>query len=116
MAATNEQVQEWVNQRMRVRCEQLRALFVLMEDDKATIDDIYANVSDGGSTFADNHPANPPHLVTKQDILGYNTFITMILKLKTGGLTTAEAADANAQWPIIIDSCVRSLNLVVPAG
>ena len=42
--ATNEQVQAFVNERVRVRAEQIRALVLAMEDDKAVIDDIYAAI------------------------------------------------------------------------
>lgn len=55
MAASNTQVQQYVNERMRPRAEQLRALYLAIKDDQAVIDDVYANVSDGASTFVNKN-------------------------------------------------------------
>lgn len=96
-AATNQQVQQFVNERMRRRAEQIRALVLAMQDDKAAIDDVYAAVAAQNPTWQDIREDGPPHLLTPNDVLAYNSFITSaITNLK-------DAAD----YPIILKACVQ---------
>lgn len=96
MAATNAQVQQFVNERIRPICEDIRALQVKMTDLKAQIDDVYANLS-GTPDWTDSRTDNPPHLMTPSDVLGVNAFITDILA----------AMNAHGQYPVVVDGCVR---------
>jgi hypothetical protein len=106
MAASNAQVQQYVNQRMRVRCEQIRNLKFAMEDDLAVIVDVYANLTNS-PTWTDDRPDGPPHLLAPNDVLAYNTFLTaMAAFFDPNGDTTTIAAGAD-QWPVVQSACVR---------
>ena len=108
MAASDAQVQAYSDQRVRPRCEQLRNLLVAIADDKATIDDIYAALTAPSPTWIDARDDFPPHLLTGNDVLAWNTFITGMQKLQAG--TFADLTEANsfaAQWAIILKACVR---------
>jgi hypothetical protein len=98
--ATDEQVQQYVDERVRPRAEALRKLLAQLKDDKAAIDDVYAHVSganDTPSTWDDNRTDAPPHLLTKDDVLAYNSFITALIP---------HIEDAS-YWPVVLKSCVR---------
>lgn len=95
-AATNAQVQQYVNSRVRPRCEQIRALYLAIKDDKAAIDDIYANLTNNPN-WADSHDQNPPHLMTPNDVLAWNAFISGFI----------DFVEANANYAVVLDGCVR---------
>lgn len=94
--ATDQQVQDYANARIRVRCEQIRDLLIAMEDDKSAIDDVYAAMADS-PTWEDTRSDGPPHLLTPGDVLAWNTFLSDMITAMRG----------NAQLPIILKSCVR---------
>lgn len=98
MPATNEQVQRYVNERVRVRSEQIRALIGSMEDDKATIDDVYANLTNN-PTWVDSRTDGPPHLLTPSDVLAWNAFIT----------DTLTSILNSPQLSVVLKSCVRPI-------
>ncbi|GAA4442988.1 hypothetical protein [Bremerella cremea] len=107
MAATNEQVQQYVDQRVRPACEAIRALFTQSEDNIASIDDIYANLTDAPD-WTDGRDDHPPHLATPTDVLAWNAFINGLVKFQNG--TFADVTEANsfaAQLPVILKLCVR---------
>ncbi len=79
MAATDQQVQQYVNERIRVRAEQCRALLNAMLDDKAAIDDVYAACAAQSPTWTDSRTDGPPHLLGPNDVLAYNSFITALI-------------------------------------
>lgn len=97
MAATNAQVQAYVDNRLRVRAEQIRNLLIALEDDKNLIDDVYANVSDS-PTWTDSRSDNPPHLLGPNDVLAYNSFISDAITALKG----------HGSYGAILDACVRS--------
>lgn len=110
--ATDQQVQTYVDQRVRPRCEQLRALALSVDDDKATLDDIYAALTQETPTWSDTRTDAPPHLLLPSDVLAWNTFITGVQKLRDG--TFADLTEANsfaAQWAVVLAACVRSVEL-----
>lgn len=105
-AATNEQVQQFVNTRLRPSCNQMRALMILLSDHKAAFDDVYANVSDAGTTWTDTRVDFPPHLLEPSDVLAWNTFVTAMIHLRDGTFPDVATANAAAaQWAIIIKAC-----------
>ena len=95
--ATDGQVQNYVNQRIRPHAEQVRNLVNALRDDKATIDDVYAALTQATPTWEDARDDFPPHLLTRNDVLAVNAFITGFLAF----------IDASAEYAIIIDACVR---------
>lgn len=115
MAASNAQVQAFVNNNLRPRCEQIRALLLAMEADRAVMGDVYANVNDMNSTFTDSRPQdNPPHLVTTGDVLAFNTFLACMVEIirGTSGNDAARIAavqGAAGQLAVILNCCVRGL-------
>lgn len=97
MAATNAQVQAYVDQRLRPMVELARKLKLMLDDNIAVIDDVYANLTDN-PTWTDNRPDNPPHLLTPNDVLALNTFMNNVRD---------EIRD-NAQLPIVLKACTHS--------
>lgn len=98
MAATDQQVQTFVNERFRPFAELARNLYLLSTDHIAVIGDVYDNVNAGSPTWTDNRTDGPPHLLTPADVLAWNTFMV--------NFNTFVAA--NAQWPTILKACVRA--------
>lgn len=99
MIATDAQVQKYVNERVRVRSEAIRNLYLACKDDKATIDDVFSAVSAATPTWSDNRTDGPPHLLVPNDVLSFNTFITNFIAF----------VEANGQYPVIQKSCVRGI-------
>jgi len=108
MPASNAQVQQYVNERVRPRAEQIRALYLAIKDDKAVIDDVYANLVDN-PTWTDVRSDAPPHLLTPSDVLAYNTFIERMIAFIEGTLTDGNKNEGAAQYPVIQDACIHSL-------
>ncbi len=98
--ATDVQVQQFVNQRLRVRSEQIRALVLALQDDKASIDDVYAACAQESPTWTDQRIDGPPHLLVSADVLSYNSFITAAIT------NLHDAAD----YPTVLKACVRPVN------
>jgi hypothetical protein len=92
-------VQDFCDQRIRVRAEQLRALVAAMQDDLAAITDVYERGADTKAPWVDSRADGPPHLLASSDVLAYNAFATDVLTAITG----------HAQWPVVRRSCVRPL-------
>lgn len=97
MPATDLQVQQYVDQRVRVRAEQLRAVLAALRDDKAAIDDVYAAVAQPSPTWTDARTDGPPRLLGPNDVLAYNSFVTALIP------HIQDAAD----WPAVLAACVR---------
>lgn len=98
MAASNEQVQAYTDQRVRPRCEQIRALYLACKDDKSAIDDVYANLTDSPD-WTDTRTDNPPHLMVPNDVLAWNAFIS--------GFVSFVEGDAN--YAKVAQGCVRGV-------
>ena len=101
MAATDQQMQHFADERIRVRAEQFRALINACRDDKAAIDAVYerANV---GAAWNDNRTDGPPKLLGSQDFLVFNAFISDFLAQVDSGAMHNNLAVFQA-------ACVRSL-------
>lgn len=107
--ATDQQVQTYANERIRVRAEQFRSLVNACRDDKLAIEDVYAACAQQNPTWADNRTDGPPTLLTPQDVLVYNTVLFMFLALADGTLTNENKAEFGAQWPVFQQACVHGL-------
>lgn len=108
-------MQQFANERLRVRAEQLRALFIAGQDDTAAIDDIYAR-GVSNSRWTDARTDGPPHLLqsgnsaSPDDMLNFNSALAMLEKFRTG--TFANVGEANsfaAMWAVLQDACVRPI-------
>lgn len=97
--ATDLQIQNFTDHRLRPRAEQIRALLLAMEDDRAAFDDVYAALTAESPTWNDERADGPPHLLTGADVLALNTFLYDIITAMRG----------NAQLPVVLKACVRSL-------
>lgn len=107
MAATNSQVQQYVNERVRPLCEDIRRVYLRCKDAKAAIDDVYANLNaDPPTEWTDTHDGHPPHLMTPDDVLAWNTFISLFIDFVEGNLTDGNKNSAAGQYPVILDGCV----------
>ncbi len=96
MAATNAQVQQYVNERVRPHSELIRQLYLLIKDDRAAIDDVYANLTDN-PTWTDQRTDAPPTLLTPNNVLAWNAFAAAFVTLVEG--------DGN--YAAVLDACVR---------
>lgn len=112
--ATNQQVQNYADQRIRPRAEQFRALVAACADDKRAIDDPYAHCVQQSPTWTDSRGDAPPHLLAPSDVLVYNAIITLFAKLIAGTLTLQDVADFSANWSVFQAACVRPLPNSVP--
>ena len=97
--ATDQQVQAFVDQRVRPRCEQSRNLATLMLEDIAGIDDIYNALNQQSPTWSDNRTDGPPHLALPSDVLAFNTFLHDVSAFITG----------HAQYPVVQKLCVQNI-------
>lgn len=103
--ASDAQVQTYVDQRMRVRAEQIRNLKAAIEDDIATIDDVYAHCV-GSATWTDTRQ-DVPSAMTCSDILSINTsYVAIINALED---TIPEVDPPVVDFNTISSSCVRPL-------
>lgn len=98
MPATDQQVQQFVNERIRPHCELIRNLKILLDDDIASIDDVYANLTAQNPTWTDTRSDAPPNLLTPNDVLAINSLINAVRD---------EIRD-NANYGICVQACVRS--------
>lgn len=99
MPANDQQMQQFANERIRVRAEQFRALINACRDDKAAIDDVYARaVSE--TPWSDDRDDGPPKLLNQQDFLVFNAFISDFLTY----------IDADANRAVFLSACVRPVN------
>lgn len=94
-----QQIQQWSDERVRVRAQQIRALYNSLTDDLSSIGQVYAMLNDAGVEWADNRTDAPPTLLTKNDLLAVNTFVSDI----------RTAIANNAQLPIILKACVHAV-------
>lgn len=113
--ATNIQMQQFADTRVRPRAEQIRALRAACLDDRAAIDDVYARAA-GSNAWADARLDGPPHLLkagnssNPDDMLVFNSFCDLFEKFLAGTFASqAEANGAAAQWAVLQDACVRPL-------
>lgn len=110
--ATDAQVQQFVNERIRPVSEQARSLYLTCKDIKAAIDDVYAALTQPTPTWTDNRTDAPPHLLTPSDVLAVNTFITQLIALVEGTFPDVGTANSAAgQYPIVLKACVRPVGL-----
>lgn len=104
--ATNEQMQKYCDERIRVRAEQIQILLNSIKADKAAIDDEYARAA-GTNAWADARTDGPPHLLqagnsaNPDDVLNYNAFISAFI-------TFVETTQVSS-WAVLQRSIVRSL-------
>jgi hypothetical protein len=97
--ATDQQVQTFVNEHIRPRCEQIRALLLAINDDINAIGDVYAALTQPNPTWVDQRSDGVPHLMSSSDVLAVNI---VLHNLQT-------AIQNDPQLPVVLQSCVRSV-------
>lgn len=106
MAATNQQVQDFIDSRVRQSCSDILLWILRRQNDAANLDDVYANLS-SSPTWTDARTAGVAHSAVPQDFFAWNTFIQGLLKVVVSGQpldgrTAAETiSDIHAQWATI---------------
>ncbi len=103
--ATDQQVQRFADDRVRARCRQIRSLYLACKSDKQAFDDIYAALTQQNPTWTDSNTFSPPHLLTGNDVLAWNTFITGIIALMEHGLSSDMTA-AQDQVSKVLAACI----------
>ncbi len=107
--ATDQQMQQFVDQRIRVRAEQSRSLIESMRDDKAALDSVYDRAANGAA-WNDARTDWPPKLLGSQDVLVYNSVATLLLKCIDGTATSQDITDLHANWAVFQAACVRPVS------
>lgn len=107
--ATNQQVQTFSDQQVRPLAETIRGLQADIVAALGQIGDVYAALTEQSPTWTDQRTDGPPHLLQPADILAWNTFCTLFVAFCAGTLTSENMNAAGAQWPVILNACVRSL-------
>ncbi len=114
MAATDEQVQVYVNTRFRTYAEKVRSAYILAKDHKLAIDDVYdACEPPESATWTDERDDGPPHLLTAQDVLSFNAWISNFADIIDDNLVNdaAKIAAVNslrANWATMMKACVQA--------
>ena len=106
MAANDTQMQQYCNERIRPRAEQVRALVNAFRDDKAAIDAVYDRAANGAA-WADARTDGPPKLLASSDVLVFNAFATLFLKCIDGTATTQDVSDLHSNLTVFQAACVR---------
>lgn len=106
MAATDQQMQHYSDERIRVRAEQFRALINACRDDKAAIDAVYDRAANGAA-WADSRTDGPPKLLASQDVLTFNAFVSLFLSCIDGAAVTADVVSLHANLAPFQAACVR---------
>lgn len=83
MAATNDQVQFFNDQRCRPWSKAMVALYLQAKDHKAQLDDVYANLTDN-PTWVDANSQNAANTMTPNDILAWNAFVDAFIAFVEG--------------------------------
>lgn len=117
MAATNAQVQNWSDQRVRPFCEELRKLLLMAEDMNASIGEVYENLTNS-PTWTDGRQDAPPDLLAPSDLLAINTICVRLAQVLRGQGLADDAAkgdavdDISGQLSIVLKACVRPVQLL----
>jgi len=98
-AATDEQVQQFVNERVRRHSELARSLVLACDDDRASIDSVYEALTQQNPTWTDNRTDGPPNLLLGSDVLAFNSFIENV-RTYIKGLP---------EYAVILKACVRPI-------
>lgn len=106
--ANDQQMQQFADQRVRVRAEQFRTLINALEDDQVAIPDIWDRAANGAA-WNDARTDGPPSLLTSADMLAYNLVSGLFLKCVAGTITAQEVADLASNWPVFQSACVRPI-------
>lgn len=106
--ATDTQVQRYVDERCRPRAEQLVRSLNAMADDAAAIPDIWQRAAQG-DPWTDARVDGPPRLAASADILAYNAFVQVLVKVFEGTATNEDVATIPANW-----AAVRTLAVNAP--
>lgn len=107
MAATDTQMQVYVDGRIRPRAEQFRLIWDEILDDKVEIDAVYDRAANGAA-WNDNR-TDPPKLLNSSDVTNYNAFITAFMACINGTATLGDVATLHATWPVFQQACVRPI-------
>jgi len=95
--ATDAQVQRFADERLRPRAEQLVRILNAMVDDRAAIDDVYDRLANG-SAWTDGRRDGPPKMLSKNELLSYNTFAADLIAF----------IQAHPSWPVVRSAAVNS--------
>lgn len=99
MAASDAQVQQYVNDYIRPFAADYRALKLRAENIRATIDDVYNALNVGSPTWTDTRDDAPPHLMTPADVLAMNTVAENLKAFM----------EAESQLPVVLLACVNQV-------
>lgn len=110
--ANDQQMQQYADERVRVRAEQARAFVAAMRDDKAAIESIYERAV-SNDRWEDGRTDGPPTLLqagnsaAPDHMLVYNSVITLLLRCVDGTATLQDVTDLSANWSVFQSACVR---------
>lgn len=117
--ATDAQMQQFANERIRTFAESFRAVLIAARDHKSAIDDVFARaVQNPGTRWNDNRTDGPPHLLQSgfdnttaadpDDMLNFNACVSALIDIIDGvGTDATNAAMLRSTWAVLVDACVR---------
>jgi DnaJ-domain-containing protein 1 len=104
--ANDSQMQQFANDRVRVRAEQCRNLINALRDDKAALDAVYDRAVNG-KVWVDTRDDGPPKLLEAQDLLVFNAVASLLLACIDGTATAEDVKQLHENWPVFQCMCVR---------
>lgn len=115
MAASDQQVQNFVDRIIRPGCQAFVAICTFLDLAGAQIGDIAANLANPATTWVDSRGDGPPHLATPQDILTVGAALSAFRRFRSGDASQA-ASDyvaMAAAMPVIVALCVNIPTITV---
>jgi hypothetical protein len=111
MAVANDTQMNNYAARMRRRAEQFRQLYLAMKDDKAAIEGGVYERAVNGPAWTEQRNDGPPKILTQQDPLVYNAFISKFIAMFDGVATAQDVAEMKANLPQFMAMCVREVEI-----
>ena len=112
-AATDPQMQQFADERVRVFAEAFRAVLIASRDHKSAIDAVYER-GVSNSRWTDARTDGPPKLLISgnsanpDDMLNFNSFVAALTDIIDGaGSDATNAANLRSTWAVLVDACVR---------
>ena len=108
--ATNQQVQNFSDQRVRPACEQLVSLLANLQLILAQMADVNANLTanNPSTTWTDSRADFPPHLATPSDLITLGNAVQAFQRVVSGTGTATDSQTIAAAMPVVQSLCVNN--------
>ena len=107
--ATNQQVQNFSDQRARPACEQFVSLLANLQLILAQMADVNANLTASPpTTWTDSRADFPPHLATPSDLITLGNAVQAFQRVVSGTGTATDSQTIAAAMPVVQSLCVNN--------